>query len=170
MFNPLAFITGLGWQVKALALIALAVICFGSGWTVHRWKVDASANNQVNKDLKAADGIAKEGDVIIGAKQEAEQKERVVYRTIYKEINDANNNNICFTSDSLQLWNKSIAGADPVRAKPVTEAGEDDTATVKEVLTNAAENFEICRDNSIKHNALIDKAESLQGKMCVCGS
>ena len=79
---------------------------------------------------------------------------------------------MCFAdAESLSLWNRAIAGADTIRAEPAREATEnaDVIATVEQVLTNAAENFETCNSNAIKHNALIDKVDSLQGKMCVCG-
>ena len=75
-----------------------------------------------------------------------------------------------FTSDSLKLWNDSIAGADNNRTEPAGEAAKNAAvvATVEEVLTNAAENFETCNGNAVKHNALIDKVETLKNKMCIC--
>ena len=72
---------------------------------------------------------------------------------------------MCFSPESLSLWNRAIAGADSNRAEPTREAAAIDTATSKQILSNASDNFETCNSNSVKHNALIDKIDTLKGKM-----
>jgi len=125
---------------------------------------------KVKDDLKVNNILISETIPIIAKRDADSVKERIVYRTIKEKVNALPSDNVCFTADSLHLWNQAIIGAskDSDRPKPIDEAGRDNTATVKEVLTNASSNFETCKQNSIKHNALIDKVESLTGKMCVC--
>jgi len=168
--NPISFISGLGTNIKLGLIAALVLSAFIAGWTVHGWKTDAGIANGIKHNLKTSQELDKQGEGIIQTKQADEQEIKIVYRDIYHKIHDQADDRICFTHDSLQLWNAAITGADNNRAKPAGEATENAAvvATVEEVLTNAAENFETCNSNSVKHNALIDKLETLKGKMCVC--
>lgn len=168
--NPIDFISGLSSKIK-LGLIAILVIgAFVGGWTVHGWKTDAGAARSINRDLKTSQTLNVQSEKIIETKQAKEQEIKIVYRDIKHEIREQADDRICFTHDSLQLWNAAITGADSHRVEPVGEAAETAAvvATVEEVLTNAAENFETCNSNSVKHNALLDKLQTLKGKMCVC--
>ena len=170
MFNPLNFISGLSLQIKAAIIGILILGAFVAGWQVHGWKTDAGIANGINRDLKTSHTLGTQAEKIIEAKQVKEQEIKIVYRDIYHKIREQADDRICFTHDSLQLWNAAITGADSNRTKPAGEATENAAviATVEEVLTNAAENFETCNSNSVKHNALIDKIDALKGKMCVC--
>jgi len=170
MINPINFISGLSAQIK-IGLIAILVIgAFISGWKVHGWKTDAGIANSINRDLKTGQTLNAQSGKIIETKLAKEQEIKIVYRDIKHEIREQADDRICFTHDSLQLWNAAIAGADSHRAEPTGAAAENAAvvATVEEILTNAAENFETCNSNSVKHNALLDKLETLKGKMCVC--
>jgi len=170
MFNPINFISGLSSQIK-LGLIAVLVIgAFFGGWTVHGWKTDAGVAHSIDRDLKTSQTLDTKAEKIIETKQAKEQEIKIVYRDIKHEIREQADDRICFTHDSLQLWNAAITGTDSHRAEPAGEAAENAAvvATVEEVLTNAAENFETCNSNSVKHNALLDKLQTLKGKMCVC--
>jgi hypothetical protein len=169
MFNPLSLVSGLSTQIKAGLIIAVAVGSFIGGWTVHGWKTDAGIARGIDKQLSTATGLGRKAEGIIEHKQDTEKEIQYVYRDVVKKIYELPADHVCFTNDSLQLWNRAIAGADNDRAKPAGETTEDDTvATVKEVLLNAASNYQICNSNSNKHNALIDKLDTLKGKMCVC--
>jgi hypothetical protein len=170
MFNPLSFISGLSLQIKAAIIGALILAAFIAGWKVHGWKTDAGVANGLTRDLKTSQALNVQAEKIIETKQAKEQEIKIVYRDIYHKIRDQADDRICFTHDSLQLWNAAITGADSHRAEPAGEAAENESvvATVEEVLTNAAENFETCNGNLVKHNALLDKLETLKGKMCVC--
>jgi hypothetical protein len=169
MFNPLTLVSGLSTQIKAGLIITLAIGSFIGGWTVHGWKTDAGLARSIDKQLSTASDLGKKAEGIIEHKQDNEKEIQYVYRDVVKKIYELPADNVCFTNDSLQLWNRAIAGADSDRTKPTGETTEDDTvATVKEVLLNAASNYQICNSNSNKHNALIDKLDTLKGKMCVC--
>lgn len=156
-------------QTKLLIAIGLLLAGFATGWQVHGWKYDAAESNQIKQDIKQGAKIAEESAPIITKRDEAKDNTVIVYRTIKERINAEPDNRVCFTNDSLSMWNDAIAGADSDRSKPAEKADTvEATATVREVLNNAADNFETCNLNSLDHNALIDKVESLKGKMCVC--
>jgi len=170
MFNPISFISGLSANIKAGLIAMLVLGAFVGGWTVHGWKTDAGIARAMDRDLKTSQTLNTQAEKIIETKQDKEQEIKIVYRDIYHKIRDQADDRICFTHDSLQLWNAAITGADSDRTKPDGETAENAAivATVEQVLTNAAENFETCNSNSVKHNALIDKIDTLKGKMCVC--
>lgn len=163
-------------QLKAGLLIAAIFLAFVTGWQVHSWKVASdhqeSTKTAINESVKDTE---KSGEIIAKAESNL-GKEEIVYRTIYKEnrhVQDADH--VCFSNESLSLWNRAIAGSDSDRPKPDATPGTaepatatEQTATVEDVLTSGAENFQTCRKNAIRHNALIDKIESLAGKMCYC--
>lgn len=158
-----------GWRGWLIFL----VLGFGAGWQAHGWRFDAAEGQSIKHGLKVAQELNVKADEVVEAKIEQEQAVRIVYRTIKEKINDVQDDRVCFTSESLSLWNAAVSGADTHRPEPAGEAREaspaaDEQATTKEVLGNAATNFEICNSNSIKHNALIDAVESYKGKMCVC--
>ena len=172
MVNPLTFLSGLSLQFKAVLIAGVFIAGSVSGWVVHGWRTDAAKAHSITKQLKTSDSLAKTGDEIVKTKIIKETEVKYVYKDIYHEIAAKDDQRVCFAdAESLSLWNRAIAGADTIRAEPAREATEnaDVIATVEQVLTNAAENFETCNSNAIKHNALIDKVDSLQGKMCVCG-
>lgn len=167
-FKMFSLISNLSGQFKIGLIAILCVLAFFSGWQVHSWRVDSNTLSKVERDIWNAEKINKQGDKIIEGKQQSESITRTIYRTIYKDIQNAQNDNICFTHDSLQLWNQAIAGSDTHREKHAGAPNETATASTKDILENAATNFEICNLNAIKHNALIDRVESLDGKMCLC--
>jgi len=170
--NLFDFIAGLGLKVKAAIIGVLILGAFIAGWKVHGWKTDAGIANGINRDLKTSQTLNVQSEKIIETKLAKEQEIKIVYRDIKHEIREQADDRICFTHDSLQLWNAAITGADSHRAEPAGTATENAAvvATVEEVLTNAAENFETCNSNSVKHNALLDKLETLKGRMCVCSN
>ncbi len=170
--NPLNFISGLSLQFKLGLIIALAIGSFIAGWKVHSWKTDAGIAHGINQQLKTSQTLNTQAEKIIETKQTKEQEIKIVYRDIYHKIRDQADDSICFTHDSLQLWNSAITGTDSHRTEPAGEAAENAAvvATVEEVLTNAAENFETCNSNAVKHHALLDKLDTLKGKMCVCSN
>jgi hypothetical protein len=180
MFNPIALLTGLSWQTKAIAIGALVLASFIAGWRVAVWKNAYSQGVSIAKAEKTAQTSIVKVEKVEQTKQNQLSDTKIVYRIIREKINDENDQRICFADASaLQLWNASIAGAHQPTTEQLREAGptgttqsdpeaQDITATVEQVLTNAAENFQICNENSIKHNALIDTLEVYKGKMCVC--
>jgi len=169
MFNPwiLLGIT-LAW-VSSIA--GTYIYAHSDGVDDERLVWTSSEMLKVKDDLNLTNILTSETIPIVSRRDADSVKERIVYRTIKEKVNALPSDNVCFTADSLHLWNQAIIGAgkDSDRPKSDDKAGDTDTATVKQVLINGAENFETCKQNSIKHNALIDKVESLTGKMCVCG-
>lgn len=174
----ISLLTNMGWQTKLIAIAALCIASFATGWQVHGWKTDAGLAHTLTKAEKTRQNIDSAQGKIVKDAQKAESETKIVYRTIREQIHEKNDNRVCFAdADSLSLWNRAIAGADTHRPEPAAatdQAGATDPgnaatiATVEQVLTNAAENFQICNENAIRHNALIDAVETLQGKMCVC--
>jgi hypothetical protein len=166
------FIKALWSKYQVYFLIAIVVASFTAGWTVHMWKEGYFDNEQLKDDIKVSEKENKTSDRIIGQRDQVEIKERVVYRTIFKRIENETSDNVCFSPNSLSLWNSAIAGADSHRPKPEETPPADGAAgaSEKDILRNAAENFERCNANFRDHNALIDKVESLEGKMCYCSN
>lgn len=170
------------WQTKLIAVLSLCAICFALGWRVHGWKTKADLTHTIAKAEKTRHSDEKKQGDIVNDKQDAQAEVKIIYRTIREKIHDQNDQSVCFTAESLQLWNAAIgANTDLHRRKPAgeaetadnnerqqSEAGQDIVATVTDTLTNATDNFEICTDNSVKHLALIERVRSLQGKMCYC--
>lgn len=156
--------------IKIGLILAAIVGSFITGWTVHSWKTESALLKQTNISLKEADNGFKQTKVIIEKRDDNEIKERIVYRTIKEKINDIPSDNVCFSPESLQLWNSAIQGADSHRTKSNEGSAAIDTiATEKEVLRNATDNFETCKINSEWHKAAIDELKRLDGKVCYCG-
>lgn len=169
--NPLSLITGLSWQTKLIAIGALCIASFVGGWRVHGWKTEAGQGRSITKQEITRQNAIVEVGKIVQAQQKQEVETKIVYRTIRERINEKDDKRICFAdADALSVWNDAIAGADQHRREPAAETTENAAviATVEQVLTNAADNFQICNENAIKHNALIDAVEVYKGKMCVC--
>ena len=172
--NPLQILGGFGLQTKIILIGVVYVAGVGTGWYLHGLKTKAGQGVSINRAIKTSQKIDKKVDKIVETAQIKESEQKIVYRYIRQEINQIDDDRVCFTADSLKLWNDSIAGENRHRQEPDTTPTKDDAAdteevaTVKEVLTNATINNEICNENAIKHNALIDTVESLEGKMCVC--
>lgn len=167
----LSLITGLSWQTKLIAIGALCVASFVAGWRVHGWKTDAAQGHSIAKQEKTRQNAIVDVGKIVQDQQKQEVQTKIVYRTIRERINEKDDKRICFAdADALKLWNDAIAGADQHRSESAAETGENEAvvATVEQVLSNAADNFQICNENAIKHNALIDALEVYKGKMCVC--
>lgn len=172
MLNPFNLITGLSWQTKLIAIGALCIASFVGGWRVHGWKTDAAQGHSIAKQEKTRQNAIVDVGKIVQDQQKQEAQTNIVYRTIRERINEKDDKRICFAdADALSLWNDAIAGADKHRSEPPGAPGENEAivATVEQVLSNATDNFQICNENAIKHNALIDAVEVYRGKMCVCG-
>ena len=168
--NPLSLIGGLSLQIKALLIVGIAITSFTGGWKVHGWRTDAKQGHSIKGQIKTAIELANDSKTIIQTKIVKEKEIQYVYRDIKDKIHAIDDNRVCFTAESLSLWNRAIAGANSNRAEPTGTPASVDTASAEQVLSNAADNFETCNSNSVKHNALIDKIETLDGKMCICAN
>ena len=169
--NPLSLIAGISWQTKIIAIAAMCAISFVAGWRAYGYKTEAAQGRSMSKQEKTRQNAIVEVGKIVQAQQKQEVETKIVYRTIRERINEKDDKRVCFAdADALSVWNDAIAGADQHRREPAAETTENASvvATVEQVLTNAADNFQICNENAIKHNALIDAVEVYKGKMCVC--
>ena len=169
--NPLNFIMNLSLQTKLFMIAGVVIVSFAAGWQVHGWKYKATQGVSLGKQLKTSDSLAKDTKAQVKITQKNLADTKIIYRTIKERIHDENDNRICFAdAAALGLWNDAIAGKNTPR--PIATGAPAETnaiiATVEEVLSNAADNFETCNTNAIHHNALIDRIEALDGKMCVC--
>jgi len=167
----ISLLSGLSLQTKVLLLILVLTIGFASGFKVAGWFYESDEADAIKAQLKTSDTIANNNKKIVKEAQTAITETKIIYRTIKERIHDENDTRICFAdSTALGLWNDAIAGKDsprPIATGKTSEPYAID-ATVEQVLSNATENFETCNTNSIKHNALIDAVNALDGKMCVC--
>ena len=168
--NPLSLIGGLSLQIKALLIAGIAIASFTGGWKVHGWRSDAKQGHSITEQVKTSQSLAGQTKTIIETKIVKEKEIQYVYRTLKDKIHALDDNRVCFTAESLSLWNSAIAGAnsDSHRAEPVGETPATDTASAEEVLSSASDNFEKCNSNSVIHNSLLDKLDTLKNKMCVC--
>lgn len=158
-----------GWK----GWLLFAAMGFSCGWQVHSWKVGSAEGRSFKQGLKVAQDLNVKADKIVESKIQQEQAIRVVYRTIRERVRDVQDDRVCFTSESLSLWNDAIAGADTHRSEPAGETREANSvaegqASAKDILENAATNYQVCNSNLIKHNALIDTIESIKSKICLC--
>lgn len=182
MFNWISSIT---WQTKLVTVISLCAIAFALGWRVHGWKTDAGVTRTIAKQEKTRQSLQQGQAKIVGNGDKQEKADRAKFSEIRGKINDKNDQSICFDAHSLKLWNDAIsANTDSYRRRAVVEtgsvetleregdrAGESDTevvASVEQVLTNAAENFETCTRNMNKHLQLIDAVRAINDKICIC--
>ena len=164
MFNFLA-------PYKLYAIAGVAIVSFALGWQVHGWRTQSKQGASLAKQLKTADTIQNNTKKEVKQLQKTLVETKIIYRTIKEKIHHENDTRICFAdATALGMWNDAITGKDSDRSSDTGKTAEAYaiTATVSEVLTNAAENFETCTSNAINHNALIDTVEKLDGKMCVC--
>lgn len=183
------FLSSLTWQTKVVALLALVAVSFAAGWRVHGWKTDASVNHTIAKVEKTRQSDEKEQGAIVNDKEKKQDEVKVIYETIREKVYVQDDQSVCFTAESLQLWNAAIGAnrdlhrrESPGEAEAAKAAGTEQeenvgsadesdqapVATVRDTLSSGVDNFEICTDNSVKHLALIDRVRSLQGKMCYC--
>lgn len=182
MFN---FLTGLSWQTKVIATAALCAVFFLAGWTTHGWKTDAVQARSIPKAIKTAQSVQKAQVPIVEAKQKEIVRTEIVYKTIKEKIYENNDQRICFADTTAwQLYNSAIIGSDLHRSESSGETAGNEAAerqksdgdensqivaTVTDVLSNATDNYETCRKNSLKHNALIDAVNVIKNSLCYCG-
>jgi hypothetical protein len=169
------------WQTKLIATAALCVAFFLAGWRIHGWKTEAARAHSIPKAIKTAQSVQKKTAPIIVQKQKEIVRTEIVYRNIQRDIYEKNDQRICFSDTAAwQLYNRAITGADqyrpehpgaaggPEAAEGEKSANQEIIATVTDVLTNSTENYETCKKNSVKHNALIDYVEGIKDKLCYC--
>jgi hypothetical protein len=180
-------LAGLTWKTKLIAMAALCVAFFLAGWVVHDWKTDASVARSIPKAQKTAQKLQNKADVIVDQGIKDKEVIREVIRTVKEKIYVQNDQSVCFSNESLKLWNDAIAaGSDSHRSEPAAEVtaanpvkresdqesgqqpGTEVVATVEQVLINATDNFEVCKLNADDHDKLVDVLNIYKGRMCIC--
>lgn len=131
------------------AAVASVAASFVAGWKIEAWRCSAKESARLEAAAKSkiqSDRTARES---VKNAQRAETKPRIIYRTIRERIPDATDGRVCFTHDSLRLWNSAIAGQEPVPENPTGISGRsgrvDSVATDEQILKNATDNFELCQ-------------------------
>ena len=146
----------INWKaIKWILVIASFVALFAAGWHLGSTKIKAewdTANAAAEKtaikkereDQKVADAVGQE----VAA---AAVKERVVYKTLIKEVPKYVEND-CDMSGGFRVFHDAAATA----AVPDPSAPRVDAAPVKaqDVAAAVAENYESCRDNERRLEAL----------------
>lgn len=151
VMNPLMITT----QVKWIGFVVSFIFACYIGWTLNGWKYEAKIATQLKLQIaqKAKDDLVNRAVVV--KYQQVQGKERVVYKTIKDKINDIKTDNVCFSPESLSLWNASITGAVPKDTPRVVKtATGTDTVTSKEILDNANQNFEQYAECRSIHEAI----------------
>lgn len=170
---------------KLILFGCILLIGFCAGWEVHDWKTKAELTHTIAKQEKNRHILLQDQAKIVADGDKQEKADREKFSGIREKINDQNDQSICFNAESLKLWNDAIgANADSYRRGAINEAGTAEAATreskepeqsnseyvatVEQVLSNAAENFETCTRNTNNHLALIEAVRGINDKMCVC--
>lgn len=136
---------------KIIGLLTITVSVFAYGY--HRGflsseKDNASANLKAletfNAQIKAKDAVLRE---LVKHSQTKQVEKEIVYQEIERKIEDATDDRVCFSHDSLSLWNDAISASVTVpkaTAGTPQVSGATDSATDEEVLRNAVKNFKTC--------------------------
>lgn len=138
-------------------ILAAAIVCFILGWTVNGWRHDADEAEllrQAEADRQAIDELSR---AIVDQFNVQQAETKIIYREIKKEIPNVTDDRICFAdADALSVWNRALEGVRGTAAGTTETPSGAGEVTDREVLENAAENFEQYREVRDQLNKLID--------------
>ena len=105
-----------GWIVKLVAILALVTVITGSYWYCY----NAGIRHQVSVQIVAQAAADKEAvmryDKIEGELLNVQTKQKIVYRTIYKQVEKIVNrpvySNVCIDDDGRMQLNAALTGSD----------------------------------------------------------
>lgn len=153
------------WRLAVAGVIAIALA--GAGWkcyvvgkqTVQReWDAERAANA-----IAAAEMARKRQEVadsVVEKVVESARKEKIVYRTLFKEVDRVSND--CPLSADFGMLHDSAATA---TVPDSSTAGVDGpTIAVKDVAETVIENYESCRDSIRRLEALQEIIRSYNQK------
>ena len=107
------------------------------GWRVTSWAYDADYKAQVEEVVKKHDADVKESERIIRASLAAEQKTKIVYRTIKEKAHETTDRD-CFDADAIELWNNAGSSADaPETRKPTDGMRKAAEALKRKIKSNS---------------------------------
>lgn len=110
-------------QIRVLAYLAIAALCFGSGWKVKGWQVD-SENLAIERAAAAIrdQAMARESDIAEKIEQrlgELQANQTVIDRGIIRETEKPIYLRVCLEPGAIGLLNAAARGqAAPVPADP----------------------------------------------------
>lgn len=155
-------------------LLGILALCLGLFLYGYYKGVEITENAQAAKERNDLLVIIEERDELEAKLAELESKRqtkevetRIVYRDIERKIEDATDNRVCFTGDSLSLWNEAIAGKSTMQkttSAPSPVPGAVDSATDEEVLRNAVANFELAQRFRQQIIDIIDAHKVIHGE------
>lgn len=135
----------------------MIVASFCMGWKVNGWRHDAVEKERIEQIAKLKDESDKLGRELVTALQSKQVEQIVIYRNIKKEIPNVTDNRICFAdAHALSMWNNALNGVPSTTAGTIEASSATNTATDREVIANAVENFEQYTQVRNQLNALID--------------
>lgn len=144
-------------QYKLAIMVGAIVASFFMGWKVHSWKTDAAEKARIEEQLALKDAYDLLSREVVKKYNEKEATTSIEYRYIKRKIDDVTDNRICFAdNNALQLWNNAVSGVSTAPPGTTETPSGTDTATDKEVLENAIENFEQYKRARDQLNSLID--------------
>jgi hypothetical protein len=144
-----------------LFLLASHGFAYFKGYQAAERKQAAAIVEQMKKEQEYLEKIDELSREAAAKQQVVEAKDRIVYRTIIKEIPNATSNSICFNDRAVSLWNDALTGEMPEASTGASTEAAGASATDTEILENAAENFHLYKNCRDRLNALIDWHESV---------
>ena len=103
---------------RLAAIAAILALSFGSGWKVASWRAQAAQNEAVASAIAAtALQMTKDQQAALESMQ-AQDKTRVVYRTIRSEVSHAKIADCDLGAEFMGLWNRANQAAIKAPAVP----------------------------------------------------
>lgn len=146
----------MSWQIRAVILAVITTVLLGAGWKCYvvgkqavqrEWDAEKAANV-----LRAAEEARKNQEVantVAANVAETARKERIVYRTILKEVDRVQD---CPIDPLVGVLHDAAATA----TMPDTSATGTNAATIttQDLTETVVENYESCRDSMRRLEAL----------------
>lgn len=152
----------LPFDIKYALFGAALIATFFTGWTVHGWKYDAELSRQLQHENELKQNYDNLTRGLVKRYLDLQQNTVLEYRKIKERIPNVTDNRVCFDdSAALSVWNAALNGVSSAPAGAVATPGGT-SATDREILSNATENFEQYASCRKQLNGLIDWYEQIQ--------
>lgn len=143
-------------QIKLIIAGLVIAISVYAGWTIRDWKADAELAKQLQVEIEQKAQYEELSRQLVKRYLDLQQVSRVEYRKITGRIPDVTDNRICFAdSAALSVWNDSLNGVSSAAAGASSTTART-SATDREVLNNAAANFQQYKEARDQLNGIID--------------
>jgi len=94
-------------MIKIYAAIVVVALAFYSGWAVNGWRHNAMKAKALEVAIKKADVQTKTDEKVVGEAEAKKQETRIVYKTIYKEIDRVKDSDCSVHPDLVRVWNNA---------------------------------------------------------------